>query len=162
MKREIEDAADLSLIAGVLRRLEAERFTSTRLATLRAELDIEGWPPSRRIAKLNKLIELVDSRRHMVVKVIATLVLWDLHVSYSIEDWRRVCGPAVRGWLSAAGEIEAISSLAVYHYEHLLRCIPRVTTVESPCFDATAIGHPLLGSSAWCAVMSRSAAGCVS
>jgi hypothetical protein len=141
--QDIGEAADLSLIAGVLHRLEAERFTSARLATLRAELDIEGWPPSRRIAKLNRLIELVDSRRNMIVQFIGNLLLWDLHVSYAIEKWRRVCGPAMRRWLTAAGEVEAISSLASYCYEHPSDVFPEFT-VESPCFDATAIGHPLL------------------
>lgn len=97
--REIEKAGyDLSLIAGVLRRLELERFQAPRLAALRAELDTEGWPPSRRIARLNRLIELIDSRRNGVLRVIAPLLLWDLHLSYAIEAWRSVSGPAMRRW----------------------------------------------------------------
>jgi hypothetical protein len=141
---EIDAAGyNLSLIAGVLRRLESERFSSPRLTALRAELDTEGWPPSRGIAKLNRLIELADSRRNMAVKVIGPLLLWDLHLSYSIENWRRVSGPAIRRWLNAVGEIEAISSLAGYYYEHPCDVFPEFTA-ESPCLDATAIGHPLL------------------
>ena len=46
------------------------------------------------------------------------LVLWDVHVAYAIERWRRSSGPAVRRWLAAVGEIEALSSLAGYAYEH--------------------------------------------
>jgi hypothetical protein len=110
---EIDEAGyDLGLIAAVLRRIEGERFSSPRLAALHAELDTEGWPPSRRVAKLNRLIELVESRRHMAIAVIGPLLLWDIHLSYAIEDWRRVSGPAIRRWLNAVGEIEAISSLA--------------------------------------------------
>ena len=87
--REIEEAGyDLSLIAGVVRRLEAERFTSPRLSRLRAELDAEGHPPSVQIAKLNRLIELVDSRRNLALRLISPLLMWDLHLSYSIESWR--------------------------------------------------------------------------
>ena len=142
--REIEEAGnDLSLIAGVVRRLEAERFTSPRLSRLRAELDAEGHPPSVQIAKLNRLIELVDSRRNLALRLISPLLMWDLHLSYSIESWRAVSGPALRRWLNAVGEIEAFSSLAGYYYEHPNDVFPEFTD-ESPCLDAAAIGHPLL------------------
>jgi DNA mismatch repair ATPase MutS len=79
----------------------------------------------------------------MAVKVIGPLLLWDLHLSYAIENWRRVSGPAIRPWLNAVGEIEAISSLAGYYYEHPRDVFPEFTA-EQPCFEATAIGHPLL------------------
>ena len=73
-------ARDLGLLAGVLGRLEAERFSSARLAALRAELDIEGEPPSRRIARLHALMGLVDSRDHLLIRLLGPLVLWDLHL----------------------------------------------------------------------------------
>jgi len=139
--QEIDNAApDLNLIAGVLGRLESERFTSPRLATLRADLDTEGWPPSRRIAKLNRLVELVASRKSMVMAVIRPLLLWDLHLSYAIEDWRRVSGPAMRRWLIAVGEMEAISSIAGYYYEHPADVFPQFTA-EQPHFEGRGLGH---------------------
>jgi len=142
--REIHDVApDLGLISGILGRLEAERFSSPRLVTLRAELDVEGWPPSRRIAKLNRLLELADSRRNMVMAVIRPLLLWDLHLSYSIEDWRRVSGPTMRLWLNAVGEMEAISSIAGYYYEHPGDVFPEFVA-DHPHFEGKGLGHPFL------------------
>ncbi len=73
-------ARDLGLLAGVLGRLEAERFSSARLTALRAELDIEGEPPSRRIARLHALMGLVDSRDHILLRLLGPLMLWDLHL----------------------------------------------------------------------------------
>jgi hypothetical protein len=141
---EVEEAAhDLGLLAGVLRRLEAERFSSPRLAALRAELDIAGRPPSRRIATFNRLIELVDTRGNVLMMALGPLLLWDLHLSYALEDWRRVSGPAMRRWLNAVGEIEALSSLAGYHYEHPTDVFPEFTA-ESPWFEGEALCHPLL------------------
>ena len=85
--KEIDAAGyELNLIAGVIGRLEAERFTSPYLVRLRSELDTKGWPPSRQIAKLNRLIQLIDSRRNLVVQVIGPLLLWDLHLSYPIRS----------------------------------------------------------------------------
>jgi hypothetical protein len=142
--REIEKASsDLGLIAEVLDRLEPEQFASPRLAVLRRELDTEGQPPSRRIARLNRLMELVDSRRNGVVRFIGMLLLWDLHLSYSIEGWRGISGPVLRRWLNAVGEIEALSSLAGYAYEHPCDVFPEFTA-ESPCVNAVGVGHPLL------------------
>jgi hypothetical protein len=141
---EIDRAADdLRLVAGVLRRLEAEQFTSPSLAALRAELDIEGWPPSRRISQLNRLIELIDSRRNMIIAIIGPLLLWDIHLAYGIEDWRRVSGPSMRLWLNAIGEIEAISSLAGYYYDHPGDVFPEFVA-EQPCFEGEGLGHPFI------------------
>jgi hypothetical protein len=52
----------------------------------------------------------------MAMVVIRPLLLWDIHLSYAIEEWRRVSGPAMRRWLSAAGEMEALESIAGYYY----------------------------------------------
>ncbi len=118
----LEDAAEaahgLGLLSGVVGRLEAERFAGGRLAELRAALDVEGQPPSRRLARLNALMALVDSRDHMLVRLAGPLLMWDLHLVYAIERWRRTSGPALRRWLAAVGEMEALLSLAGYGYEH--------------------------------------------
>ncbi len=140
-------AHDLGLLAGVLRRLEGERFATTRLAALRAELDVEGQPPSRRIARLNALMDLVDSRDHLLVRLVGPVLLWDVHLIYAIERWRRSSGPAVRRWLAAIGEIEALSSLAGYHYEHPDDVFPDLDE-GTPCFAGEGLGHPLLSEDA--------------
>lgn len=142
--QEIADAApDLSLIAEVLGRLETERFTSPLLAMLRAELEADGQPPSIRIAKLHKLVELVDSRKNLAMVVIRPLLLWDIHLSYAIEEWRSVSGTAVRRWLSATGEMEAIASIAGYYYDHPGDVFPEFVA-EHPYFEGEGLGHPLL------------------
>jgi hypothetical protein len=141
---EVDDAArDLGLLAGVVGRLEAERFQSPRLVTVRASLDVDGEPPSRRIARLNALVRLVDSRHNMFVRMLGPLVLWDVHLVYAIERWRRTSGPALRRWLAAVGELEALSSLAGYHYERPNDVFPDLDA-ESPCFAGEELGHPLL------------------
>jgi DNA mismatch repair ATPase MutS len=75
--------------------------------------------------------------------VVGPLLLWDLHLVYAIERWRRASGPAVRRWLVAVGEMEALSSLAGYHYEHPDDVFPDLNA-GTPCFDGEGLGHPLL------------------
>ena len=141
---DVEEAArDLGLLAGVLRRLEAERFASARLSEVRAQLDVNGQPPSRRIARLDLIVSLVDSRHHFLVRLAGPLVLFDLHLAYAVERWRRTSGTPVRRWLDAVAEMEALSSIAGYHYEHPDDVFPKLEPGE-PCFDGDALAHPLL------------------
>ena len=143
---EVEEVArELGLLSGVLCRLEAERFSCPMLATLRAELNTAGHPPSRRIARLNRLVELLDSRRNAFVAALGPFVLWDLHLAYAFEGWRRTSGPALRRWLKAVGEIEALSSLAAFRYEQPGYVFPDFVD-QSPYFDGEALAHPLLPS----------------
>ncbi len=142
---EAEEALrDLGLLADVLRRLEAEQFVSPRLAALRAELDVEGRPPSWRISRLGRLMDLLENRHNQIFGWLAPFLLWDLHFSYAFESWRRMSGPALRRWLNAVGEMEAISSLGAYRYEHPLYVFPEFVE-ESPWLEGEALAHPLLG-----------------
>jgi hypothetical protein len=134
---------DLELLSGVLRRLERERFSSHRLVELRATLDVEGLPPSQQIARLKRLIELLDSRRNPLFAPVAALLLWPLQCSFAIERWRQSSGPAVARWLAAVGELEALCSLAGYSFEHPHDPFPELVEGEE-CFEAKGLGHPLL------------------
>jgi hypothetical protein len=142
------DAAgkDLQLLVEVLARLERESFQSPHLINLRAELNVEGLPPSRQIAKLRRLSELLDSGRNMFFAPLALLLLWHLRCAMAIELWRQQSGPAVGRWLSAVGEFEALNSFAGYSFEHPDAPFPEVTE-EEVCFDGRGLGHPLLSES---------------
>ena len=140
----VESAAhDLGLLAGVLARLEAEQFAAPRLVDLRAALQSQGWPPSRWIGRLSRLMEYLDSRRNLIVKTIDLFVLWTLQCSCAIEIWRERTGPAVRRWLATVGEFEALTSLGGYAYEHPDDIFPEFAET-SPCFEAEGLAHPLL------------------
>lgn len=141
---EVEAAAhDLAVLSLVLVRLERERFVSPRLAALRAELDSAGWPPSRRIARLQRLAELVDSRDNVFVRIIDPFVLWTVQLAFAVEGWRMRSGPAVRRWILAVGEMEALSSLAGYAYEHPADTFPEIASGGAR-FEGEDLAHPFL------------------
>lgn len=134
---------NLSLLSDMLKRLEHERYESARLIELRAALDVAGSPPSKEIARLNRLVELLDSRRNFIFAPIAAILLWPLQCAISIERWRQQSGPAVGRWLAAVGELEALSSLASYAFEHPHDPFPELID-STAYFEATAMGHPLI------------------
>lgn len=134
---------DLAVLSEVLKRLEQERFSCHRLKGLQTALETEGQPPSRRIARLHRLIELLDSRDHLVMRVFGPPLLWSTQLSFAVEAWRKKTGQRVRGWLVAVGEFEALSALAGYAYEHPADPFP-VLVEECSCFEGEDLGHPLI------------------
>jgi len=138
-----QPAHDLPLLAQVLSRFERERFVSPLLVELRAALDVEGRPPSERIGRLNRLIELLDSRDNLAMRILGPLLLWTEQLSFAIEAWRRRSGPALRRWLEAVGEIEALCALASYAWEHPADPFPEFAD-GGACFDGEELAHPLL------------------
>lgn len=140
----VEGAAHgLGLLSEVLIRLEREQFRSPLLARLRASLNADGAPPSRRLADLKRLMEYLDSRDNVFVRILEVVTLWTPHCAYALEAWRARSGPAVRRWLTVTGEIEALCSLASHAFEHPADPFPEFTT-ESPWLQADGIGHPLI------------------
>jgi hypothetical protein len=141
---EIEEAAhDLSLLSQVLARIEQEKFSSSKLASLHAVFQKDGVVASRSIARLNRLVDYLVSRRHLAVQVLDPFVLWSLQWTLAIEAWRKNYGPAIKTWLFALGEIEALSDLAGYAFEHPQDVFPEFTD-EAPLYDAEGLAHPLI------------------
>ena len=141
----VEEAAhELGLLSEVLVRLEREQFQAPLLAALRGSLAAEGAPPSRRMAQLKRLIEYLDSRDNVFVRVAEIFILWTPHLALAVEEWRRRSGPAVRRWLTAVGEIEALCSLASHAFEHPADPFPEFAARAARLLEAEGIGHPLI------------------
>jgi DNA mismatch repair ATPase MutS len=136
-------AHQLGLIAEVLGRLEQEQFRTPLLARLRAKLDVEGEPSSKRLRRLRRLAERLDSRENLFVRMLEIFILWTPRHAAEVEEWRRRSGPAVRQWLEAVGEIEALNSLASHAYEHPEDTFAEFVN-EGPCLEAQGIAHPLI------------------
>ncbi len=134
---------DLALLSQVLVLLERERFSSPRLAALRADLDTEGRPASGQIARLARLIEMLDSRDHLFLRAAGPLLLWTTQLALAVAAWRARCGPSVPRWLEAVGEIEALCSLAAYTNEHPEDPFPEFV-LGGPHFKGEGLAHPLL------------------
>ncbi len=134
---------DLRLLAQLLARLEAERFSSPHLAHLRATLDTDGRPPSIQIARLHRLIHLLDARQNQFFAPLAALLLWTSQLALAVDAWHAANGPSVIRWLATVGEIEALGAFASYAYEHPGDPFPEIVET-SPTFDGEALGHPFL------------------
>lgn len=139
-------ASDLSLLADLVERLEHEPMSSAKGAALQAMLRTGGAPASGAIRTLRLRLEIHDSGRNLLFLPVAIVLLWPIHGAYWIDQWRKQFGAAVGAWLEAAGEIEALSSLASHAFEHPEDAFAEIASSE-PCFEAEDLGHPLLPTS---------------
>jgi len=134
---------DLGLLAGLLARIESERFTSPRLAALHRALLTGGVPPSRRIAQLRSLVSWLDSTHNMMFAPIAFILLLRQQLAIAIDRWHAAYGPAVAEWLRAVGDVEALAALATFAYERPDDPFPELAD-DGPLYEADALGHPLI------------------
>jgi hypothetical protein len=134
---------DLGLFAHLLERLERESYQTSRLVELRAVLETSGAPASASIARLRRLIELLDARRNQLFLPVAAVLLWTPQLAFAIEHWRIQFGPDLARWIDAVGEFEALCSFAGFSYEHPEYAFPEIVG-GSPHFKGVSIGHPLL------------------
>jgi hypothetical protein len=74
-------AHELGLISEVLVLIEREQFHAPLLVSLGSSLAAEGAPPSRRLAQLKRLIEYLDSRDNVFVRVAEIFILWTPHMA---------------------------------------------------------------------------------
>jgi DNA mismatch repair ATPase MutS len=134
---------ELHALAHKLARIERESFSTPHLASLAAALRSSGEPPSQAIARLGRMVTLLDSEENQFFQPIAWALLWSTQLAFAVEAWRARQGPAISLWLETLGELEALLALAGYSFEHPDDPFP--TIVESGSrFDGHALGHPLL------------------
>ena len=138
-------AHDLQVLSLLLARLEREQFRSPLLQRLRAELDTEGLAASKRIGRLQRWMEFLDSSDHLLVRTIGFALLWRHQAAMGIEAWRRKTGPHVAPWIAAIAEFEALSSLAAFSFERPSATFPELVAESSgPLFEAAGLLHPLM------------------
>jgi hypothetical protein len=136
-------ARDLALLAELLRILEDQRFEAPLLADLHGRLSASGLVASKRIARLRRLVSLLDWQRHMVFAPVAIVLLWGPQLALAIESWRRHAGKAIGTWIATVGEFEALLALAGYAFEHPRDPFPEFTDAPAS-FEADGLGHPLM------------------
>jgi hypothetical protein len=129
---QVETASrDLKLLSEVLARIEAEQFQSAKL------------PPSQQIAQLYRLTTWLDARMNQLFRPVSAPFFWTSQLAFAVEAWRVRSGALVEKWIAAVGEIEALSALANYSYEHPADPFAEIIEGEAS-YRGEALGHPLL------------------
>ena len=136
----------LAQLARLLRLIEDRQFQSERLNALRSTISASGARASDQIARLRKLVGLLDARRNQMFMPFAMVLLWTTNLAIHIEKWRRESGSHTPAWIDAVAELESLASLASFAFENPGYAFPALVA-DAPMFDAKALGHALIPSS---------------
>jgi DNA mismatch repair ATPase MutS len=143
VNRMIESLRSASLETRVLREglqlVEMQRFQSAKLVQIAGR--VRGG--STAVRKLERLLDALNERNKDWFYQASLLLLAGTQLCMAIEHWRTQHGIALRGWMEAWGEFEALNALANYAHENQDNTFPELS-VEGAQFEAIALGHPLL------------------
>jgi hypothetical protein len=146
----VEDATkDLEVLSGVLALLEKEPFTAPKLLSLQATLKTGSDEPSAAIRRLARTVQYLNQRHNLFFRPLDRVTFWSAHLLFAAERWQQKFGPQIRTWLAALGELEALTSLSAYAYEHPSDTFPKLIDLcDAPgaVFEAESLAHPLLPS----------------
>jgi hypothetical protein len=136
---------DLKCIADMFECLEAENFNSARLRPLDPGDQRGGLCASEVIQRLATLYSWIASRGNPLIATISGWFLLETQVAFAVEAWRARFGMMVEPWLRRLGEIEALSSLAGYAFEHPADPFPELLPASAPAqIQAEDLKHPLM------------------
>ncbi len=144
-------ARELAVLSSLLGLVERQTFDAPLLVELQNALRTDGVAPSKAIARLSRITQMLDAGRNMVFKPLDYGLLWTLQFALAADRWRALFGPCVRQWLAAVGELEALEALASHSFEHRGDVFPDVVSPEDDLaappktlLEVRGFAHPLL------------------
>jgi len=136
---------DLQWLGEIFDRLEKEQFQSVRLRQLEMECRHGDISASQAIKRLARLHAWMSSAKNLLFTFICGYFLWETQFAFAIEAWRARFGTRVELWVRCLGEIEALSSLARYSFEHPEDLFPEFLPASLPGhIEMQGMGHPLI------------------
>jgi hypothetical protein len=143
VKRMMESLRSAAVEIRVLREgmqlLETQRFQSAKLREITARVQ----DSSKAVRKLEHLLDALHLRNKEYFYQAALLLIATTQLCMAVERWRKQYGAALRDWLQAWSEFEALNALANYAQENPDSAFPEFSHGDAR-FEAVALGHPLL------------------
>jgi hypothetical protein len=134
----------LAQYAALFEHATATRFTTAALQTVQDRLSLDGKRAPLCMRRLNRILGFADLRRGAAILhfPIQAFTLWDFHVFFALERWRRGAGAHVRDWLEALAEIDCLSAMATAKRDNPSWVMPELD--DQPIVRAETLGHPLI------------------
>jgi DNA mismatch repair ATPase MutS len=124
--------------------LERQSFKAAKLQAIQAT----ARQPANAVpllAKLQSQITIVQQRTKEYFFIFSLLLAAGTQAAITIAAWKRSNGEAMKQWLAAWAEFEALNALAAYAFENPEDAWPELLGAgETPRFEASELGHPLL------------------
>jgi DNA mismatch repair ATPase MutS len=140
-------SVEIRLLREGLQLLETQRFQSAKLN----QIAMRVQNSSKTVRKLEHLLDALHLRNKDWFYQAGLLLIATTQLCMAVERWRTQYGVALRDWLQAWSEFEALNALANYAHENPDSAFPEFSNGSSngfasiaARFEAVALGHPLL------------------
>lgn len=134
----------LARYAALFEQVSAATFEAAPLRELRDRLSAGGLTAPACMRRLNRILGFGELRRSAALLhfPIQAATLWDFHVLFALDRWRRAAGSRVREWMAALADIDALSALAAARRDNPAWADAVIS--DTPVFAAQSLGHPLI------------------
>jgi hypothetical protein len=123
--------------------LSEAHFESAPLKRLQSALGVGSSPAHTALRRLQARVNFIIPPSAQLYFPIQALTLWDVFLLGGLETWQARFGTHARGWITALGEAEALSSLAALSHANPTWVFPTVDA-QTDRLAAVQLGHPLL------------------
>ena len=123
--------------------LQDLKFAAPHLVALQREVEGED----QALAQLQKLLILVEQRTKEWYLALGLAVCAGTHAALGLDEWKQRYDAAMRRWLNAWAEFEAVVAVGTYAAEHEENVYPEVLETDAAgtaVFVAEGMVHPLL------------------
>ena len=139
---------NVHLIADGLALLQSTVFDSPKLKGLQCAT-LQPTGAVKQLKQLETPLTVIEQRSKEWYFAVSLLLAGGTQAAISIALWKRRHAGAMRVWLDAWSEFEALNALAAYAFEHPVEegcdAWPELLpATHPPLYEARALGHPLL------------------
>ena len=133
----------LASYSALIKHLEDSSFESELLSSLRDNLISKDKKASTSIVNLYKILDFLNARANFFYFIIDSLTLFDLHIMFMAERWKRKNIGDVSLWFNSISEFEALCSVSGFAYSNPNFSVPTIGS-EDYVFNGEDIAHPLI------------------
>lgn len=133
----------LAAYRSMIRKIESSNFDATLLQNLKEKFQHEDYVASQEVNRLQNILHNFDNRSNMLYHIINIIFLLDVFWLRKADRWKARNRGYVSQWFAAINEMEALVSLASFHYAHPDYAFPEIT--DRPyVYVAQNMGHCLI------------------
>ena len=134
----------LSTYVRLIELADKQSMESPLLIALKKEFESHGKKAPEVLGMLAKELDRLDLRNNLILyALLEGSMFWQLRQMLRIERWKEEYGAHLLQWLGALGQLDALSALATFAFNHEGYAYPIIT--DQPfVFRAKNMGHPLM------------------
>jgi len=147
IKKEISDSdknhETIKSYSSIIESIEKENFESSKLKSLKKQLEYKAGPVTKQIKDLSSLYADMQNILNPIAAILLNgFFLYHIHSLKALLNWKKEYSTHISTWLDVIGEFEMLNSFANFSYNNPNFTFPSLNTNEDIILHD--LGHPLI------------------